>query len=99
MEITVRSKLKRTKEGRPFTSFFTSLQKQDGSTIACEVKFKDVSAPESFPCNIVIEKGNANLSTRNYTANDGSTKHAHTLWITAYQPGSAFVDHSLDEFI
>lgn len=111
MEITLFAKKRTTREGKVFYNFLSTLTRKDGSELLCTVKFRDDCGqpkPEACPMNILIEKGDCNLSTRKYTreATDPDTGEirqeqgeSYTLWVTAWAPGSEYVDHSMDDFI
>ena len=103
MEITVFAKSKTTKEGKPFSTYFGKLTKKDGSEISTEIKFtQDAGTPSKFPCNIIVNHEDANLTEKNVTyTKDGVEKEAiqRRLWISAWREGQEYIDHSLDEFI
>lgn len=102
MEITIFAKKRKTQDGRIFYSFISTLPRKDGSTTTVSVKFRDDAGsprPEDCPMNIVVEKEHANLLQRTYTREDtGEELISYTLWINKWVVGSAYVDHSLDEF-
>ena len=101
MEITVFAKRRTNKEGKIFYQYITTLEKKDGSTETIRVCFRGVDAPkpESCPRNIVTAKDNANIATRKYTTPEtGEIKSARTLWLSAWEPGSEYVDHSMDDY-
>lgn len=102
MEITIFAKHRTTKEGKPFTSYLTTLEKKSGEKLTCQVRFVapcTAPAPESCPRNVVIEKDDCNLATRQYTdVNTGDIKYSSTLWIKAWTDGTPYVDTSMDEY-
>ena len=104
MEITIYSKKRQTRDGKKtFYNYFSTLRrKSDGSELRVSVKFReDCGSPkgEECPQNIIIEKGNANLSKKELMREDtGEMYEVHTLWINAWRPGAPFEDHSLDDF-
>lgn len=103
MEITIFAKKRKTKEGKAFTSYLTKLvRKSTGETITATVKFREeCGSPksESCPCNIIVDKKNANLSSREYEREDtGETVTAFSLWVSEWSKGSEYVDKSLDDF-
>lgn len=109
MEITVFAKQRKTKEGKIFYSFLSTLTKKDGTQLICTVKFREDAKPkpEQCPMNILVLKENANLNTRKFTrevtdpaTGEISTEEgvSHTLWISSWLPGGQYVDHSLDDF-
>ena len=101
MELTIFAKKKTTKEDKKFYIFLTTLKKKDGTEQHMTVKFKE-DCPElkasQCPCNIIVEKKDANVSERAYTDNEGNDKKALTLWIGKYQVGEPYVDTSLDDY-
>lgn len=103
MKLTIFSKKRTTKEGKPFTSYISKLQKKDGSEVTASVKFRDDCGnpkPEDCPMNIVVDKKAANLASRTYTDSEtGEVRESLTLWVTEWSEGEPYVDHSLDEFI
>lgn len=105
MKLTVYAKRRTSHEGKVFYNYLSKLTKKDGSKISVAVKFRDECGqpkPELCPCNIVVEKKDANLSEREYTTttSDGIEIKGigYTLWITKWKEGEKYVDTSLDEF-
>ena len=103
MQVTVFGKKKQTKDGKTFTAFVAKLTRKDGSEITASVKFReDCGQPklEETPCNIVINKKDANLVTQTYTREDtGEDALSYTLWVSKWERSKeAYVDHSLDDF-
>ena len=104
MQIAIFAKKRTTKEGKTFFQFLTTLEKKNGTTETMRVAFRDIegnSAPkaDSCPRNIVIDKDNANVSTTRYTDNNtGELKYRKTLWVSKWEPGEPYVDHSLDDY-
>lgn len=102
MELTIFAKKRKSHEGKEFYSYLTSLTRKDGSTLTTAVRFRDDSAPKpsDCPCNIVVEKKNANLATSEFVREDtGEIATSYTLWVKAWTPGGAYVDKSLDDFV
>lgn len=102
MKLTVFAKKKQMSNGVSFTTFVTTLTKNDGSTLPCQARFKDHIEPKPDECPIIIEvpKSDANLSKKPYTDKDGNKKDSYTLWINNWsRTGEVYVDHSLDDFI
>lgn len=105
MELTIFAKNKTTKEGKPFLTYFTRLHKSDGTEVSCEVKFREeCGTPKgAFPLNIVVDKKNANFVTKDvtYLDSEGVEQSAvqNRLWITSWEAGSEYIDHSLDDFV
>lgn len=104
MQISLFAKKRTTKEGKTFYQFLTTLEKKDGTTETMRVAFRDIegnSVPkaDSCPRNIIVDKDNANVSTTRYTDNEtGELKFRKTLWISKWESGDPYVDHSLDEY-
>lgn len=103
MEITIYAKKRQTRDGKKsFYSYLTTLKKKDGSPCTCSVKFAipaENPDPLACPMNICIRKEDCNMVVEPYTNKDGETKDSFRLWIKNYTPGSAYVDHSMDEFM
>ena len=104
MEISLFAKKRITKEGKTFYQFLTTLEKKDGTTETVRVAFRnidgnDIPKAESCPRNIGFDKEHANMATTKYTDNEtGEIKERKTLWITKWESGSEYVDHSLDDY-
>jgi hypothetical protein len=102
MELTVFAKSRTTKEGKPFQTYFSKLTKKDGTEITTELKFREeCGAPKQFPCNIIVDKKDANLVEKPITyEKDGEEKDAiqRRMWIANWTEGAEYVDHSLDDF-
>lgn len=104
MEISLFAKKRTTKEGKNFYQFLTTLEKKDGTTETVRVAFRnvdgnDIPKAETCPRNIQFDKSAANMATTKYTdEKTGEIKERKTLWITAWKPGSPYVDTSLDEY-
>lgn len=100
-EITIFAKKRRSKDGKKtFLSYLTTLTKKDGTTETVSVRFReDCGDPKEFPCNVIVNKEDMNISRRQYIREDtGEAAEAKTLWITAWEPGSEYVDHSMDDY-
>lgn len=104
MEITIFAKKRTNKEGKTFYQYLTTLTKKDGTTETMRVSFRDVEGnaqpkPDSCPRNIVFDRSEANIATSKYTDSEtGEIKQRKTLWVTAWKPGSEYIDHSLDDY-
>lgn len=111
MNITVYAKKRQSKDQRIFYTYLTTLtNKTTGEKIHAQVKFRadcNTVRPEECPCNIVIDKGDGNLSEKRFTRQevDELTGEIRTiessryeLWVSAWTPGEAFEDHSLDDY-
>jgi hypothetical protein len=106
MEITLFAKRRTTKEGKVFFQYLTTLTRKDGTTNTVRVAFRDADGDnkppkaETCPRNIVFEKNDANMATNKYTdASTGEVKERQTLWLTHWEQGSEYVDHSMDEYM
>lgn len=101
MEITIFSKRRTSKDNKTFFQYLTTLTKKDDTTEVLRVCFRNVDAPkpESCPRNIIVERDNSNIATRHYTDNStGELKTSRTLWVSAWEPGTEYIDHSLDDY-
>lgn len=102
MEITIYAKKRTTSEGKSFYSYLSTLTKKDGNKQTVAVKFRDECGspkPEKCPMNIKFNKTDANMSSREFTREDtGEVGTSFTLWVSAWENGAPFVDHSLDDF-
>lgn len=104
MQISIFAKKRTTKEGKTFYQFLTTLEKKDGTTETMRVAFRDIEGnavpkADSCPRNIIVDKDNANVSTTRYTDNEtGELKFRKTLWVSKWESGEPYVDHSLDEY-
>ena len=88
--------------GTRFTTYSTRLIiSSTGEVVAAKVKFRlPCMGPDknACPCIIEFDKKEANLVRKNYTASDGETRTAYTLWVTNYKmTDEVYVDHSLDD--
>ena len=96
------AKKRTSNDGKTFYSYLTSLRRKEGSDQTVAVKFRDECGhpkPEDCPMNIIVEKGNANMSTKEFVREDtGEIGLSYTMWVSAWTKGSAYVDHSMDEF-
>lgn len=100
MKLTIFSKSMKSKEDRKFKVYLTRLKKKDGEEVPVRVSWAEgVVIPNAFPCIIIVEKKDANLSQKKYTDSDGNPAYSYTLWVNDYKPsGEEYVDHSLDEY-
>lgn len=100
MEITVFAKKKKTKTGKDFFTYLTTLTKKDGEEEMIEVKFREeCGVPKSCPVNLIIEKSDANISKKTVIREDnGEAFVRKTLWVSAWKEGEPYVDTSLDEY-
>lgn len=102
MEIAIYAKKRTTKDGKLFYSYLSNLTRKDGTTQTVAVKFRDECGspkPEECPMNIEVEKEHMNLATSVFTREDtGEPATSYKLWVSAWKPGSPWVDTSLDDF-
>lgn len=102
MQIAVFAKRRTTEEGKTFYSYLSTLTKKDGTKQTVAVKFRDEAGnpkPERCPMNVIIDKSNANLATREYVNEDtGEVCTSYTLWVSAWTEGAPYVDASLDDY-
>lgn len=102
MEITIFAKKRKTKDGKSFYSYLTTLTRKNGENLTTQVKFReDCGSPKAdlCPMNIVVEKGKANLSSKDFIREDtGETCKSFTLWVSEWAKGSEYIDTSLDDF-
>lgn len=94
---------KAEKDGRTYYRYIGKTNKKNGEEISFGVKFKDPCVgprPDECPCNIVVDKSNANMAERHYTDdNTREVRVAQTLWVRYYELSEVpWVDHSLDDF-
>ena len=105
MEISIFAKKRTTKDGKSFYQYLTTLTKKDGTTETMRVAFRNVDGnmipkPESCPRNIVFEREEANVAVTKFTDNNtGEIKERKTLWLSGWQDGSPYVDHSMDDYV
>lgn len=102
MEITIYAKKRQTADGKSFYSYLSTLNRKDGTKQTVAVKFRDECGnpkPEKCPMNIKFDKSKANMATHEFTREDtGEVATSYTLWISGWEVGTPFVDHSLDDF-
>lgn len=101
-EITIYSKKKQTKDGsRSFYSYYGRIKKKNGEELPVEVKFREsCTKPDGARCpmNIVINKEGSSLSKKEIVVEEtGERKTVYKLWISAWQQGSVYEDHSMDD--
>lgn len=103
MEITVFAKKRTTSEGKTFYSYLSTLKKKDDSTQTVAVKFRDSCGspkPEECPMNVKVDRQNVNLSQRDFLVEDtGEVGKSFVLWVSDWEKGSPYVDHSLDDYV
>ena len=100
-EIAIFAKKRKSKDGRSFYSYITTLPRKDGTQQTMSVKFKteDKPKPEQCPMNVKFDQDFANIARQTYIREDtGEPAESYTLWLNEWQPGEKYVDHSFDEF-
>lgn len=101
--LAIFAKKRKSKEGREFHSYLGTLRKKDGTEEKAQIKFRDLCGnPDAARCpmNIVIPRGKANLSTREYVKEDtGEIMEQKVLWVSEWTEGEPYVDTSLDDYI
>lgn len=101
MEITIFSKKRQSRDGRTFYNFISTLTDRNGNEKTMQVKFREEGGtpkPEKCPMNILISKTDCNISKRRYKDKDGLECEALTLWISRWEPGTVYIDHSTDDY-
>lgn len=105
MEITIFAKKRTTKDGKVFYQYLSTLNRKDGTTETVRVAFRDADGDnkppkaDSCPRNIVFNKDDANMASTRYTdVNTGEQRERKTLWLTRWEQGSEYVDHSMDDY-
>jgi len=102
MEITIYAKKRNGNDGKSFYSYLATLPRKDGTKQTVSVKFRDDAGnpkPERCPMNIKFDRNAANMVTKEFIREDtGEVGTGYTLWVSAWEPGAPFVDHSLDDF-
>ena len=101
-EITIFAKKAQSNDGRVFYKFLTTLTRKDGTEEKVEVKFTEAAGapiPSTCPCNILVDKTNLNMVSRDYVdPKTGEVKIAKRMWVNAWETGSTYVDHSMDDY-
>ena len=103
MNITIFAKKRNTKDGKKFYSYLTTLTKKDGTELTTAVKFHESCGnprPEECPLNVIIEKTDANLSSKKFTNPEtGEVFDSFTLWVKNWvRDEKTWVDESLNDF-
>lgn len=104
MKIAIFAKRRQIKGDNPrtFYNFLSTLTNKNGDEIPVQVRFKEscgMPKPEKCPMNIIVDKADANLVSREYRVQDtGEVRTVHTLWVAKWVEGEPYVDHSLDDF-
>lgn len=102
MEITIYAKKRMTEDNKPFYAYLSTLTRKDGQKIVVSVKFREECGnpkADRCPMNIYFKKSSANLAKHDYVREDtGEIASSYTLWVSAWEEGTPFVDTSLDDF-
>ena len=115
MNLTIYAKKRQSADGRSFYTYLATMRKKDGTEDKVQVKFREECGQpkgDTCPCNIIVDKKDANLSARPYsvlvptgeTNEDGEAimreeeRTGKELWVSKWKYGEAFVDHSLDDY-
>lgn len=101
MEISVFAKKVTMSNGKSFTKYLSTLTTKDGEQQGVRVMFAEgceAPKPADCPLNIVIDKGDCNVSKKKYTDKNGNSGVARTLWVNKYSLGSEYVDNSMDDY-
>ena len=102
MEITIFAKKAQSLDGRNFTRFITKLlNNSTGELETMSVNFREECGQpkgENCPMNIIVNKGDCNISSRTYVDKNGDEQVGKTLWISAWESGSEYIDHSTDSY-
>ena len=105
MELVIFAKVMTSKDARKYNRYLTKLTKTDGTELTVNVKFREeCGEPKNCPANIIVDKSNCNYVEKLERYEDketGEVKEAcrRTLWVTAWEMGAPYVDHSMDDFI
>lgn len=113
LTLTIFGKTRKTKEGREFKTYFTTLPNDE----KVKVKFQEACGnPQQTPCNIDLTPGSCNLSTERYKrkVKDNIIDEANgeviptvleedaeskVLWVSAWAYSAVeYRDTSMDEF-
>ena len=105
MKTTVFAKRIKTKDGKSFIEFVTSLERKDGTKQYMRTMYSGKDRNKEFnadECPMIIEfdRSNANVSTKTYVSKTGEKRENYTLWIKDYnRTNETYVDRTLDDFI
>ena len=101
MEISVFAKKVTIGNGKSFYKYLSTLTTKDGEQQGVRVMFAEgceAPKPADCPVNIVVDKGDCNVSKKKYTDKNGNSGVARTLWVSKYSSGSEYVDNSMDDY-
>ncbi len=104
MELTVFAKKRITREGKTFYNYLSKVKKA-GEEITVQLKFKkayDQPKAEECPLNILVDKKDANFTSKTIHVKDDETGEEkeyskNVIWISDWKLGSEYVDHSMDD--
>lgn len=103
IELVVFRKRVKTKEGKAFPVYLSHLTKKStGEIIPVTVKFtRDIDDIASFPAVLLIDRRDANLSSRSYGTNEyGESLYRNYLWVKDYVVSDRpYEDKSLEDFV
>ena len=100
-EITIFAKKRTSTDGRSFYTYISRIPTKTGEEKVVSVAFTDDAGkpdPSKCPMNIEFDKSDANMSKKKVVSEDGSEAEFFTLWLSKWNEGTAYEDHSLDEF-
>ena len=106
LELTIFAKKMQTKDGKSYFRYLTTLPREEERI---RVKFReDAGVPKDCPCNILIAKGDCNLSKEFYNVKivDEETgevkeerRESRVLWVSAWTKSeTVYVDNSMDAY-
>ena len=101
MKLLIFSKKRTANDGKVFYNYLSTLvRKSTGEAIPIQVKFRQECGapdPHTCPCYILVEKTDANLTSREILTDDNSVKKVNTLWVSTWKNGGDYIDHTLDD--
>ena len=101
--IAIFAKKRKSKEGREFYTYLTTLKKKDGTDETVGVSFSGGVAlpkPEECPMNIEVEKSDMNMAVKTIEDEEsGESFTRKTLWIKNWKKSATpYVDTSMDDY-
>ena len=101
--IAIFAKKRKSKEGREFYTYLTTLTKKDGTTETVGVSFSGgvaIPKPEECPMNIDVEKSDMNMAVKTIEDDEsGESFTRKTLWIKNWKKSATpYVDTSMDDY-
>ena len=102
LKLLLFSKKRTASDGKTFYNYLSTLvRKSTGEQVPVQVKFRQDCGqpdPHKCPCYITVEKEDCNLATKELMSEDDNTiKKVNTLWVSKWQNGGEYIDHSLDD--